>query len=166
MAVLTGLGDITVLGCGKMGGAIVGGLVMLDGFDTSRLHYSESTEDHCSQVTDAASESSRPRMPRRSSRPSASIIAVKPQVARGILEDLVVSQPLDGMLVISIAAGMRHSQLGLPRTLPSRARDAQHPLARLRGYVHGVGWRAQHRCAGCLPSATCSPPSAPPSPSR
>lgn len=110
MAVLTGLGDITVLGCGKMGGAIVGGLVMLDGFDTSRLRVLESTEDHCSQVTDRfgvlATTDASQVFPA-----DTLIIAVKPQVARGILEDLVVSQPLDGMLVISIAAGITTSQL-------------------------------------------------------
>lgn len=119
MAVLAELGDIAVLGCGKMGGAIVGGLVTLDGFDPSRLRVLESTEDHCARVTErfgvlATTDASRV-FPA-----DTLIIAVKPQVARGILEGLVASQPLDGTLVISIAAGLTTEQLEgiLPDSCP------------------------------------------------
>lgn len=99
------LGTIAVLGCGKMGGAIVAGLVGLNGFDPERIHVLEHTQEHCDDIVARYGIRATTR-PEQVFPADTLIIALKPQVAREVLADLVATQPIADMLVISIAAGL------------------------------------------------------------
>jgi pyrroline-5-carboxylate reductase len=105
MDALDGLGQVAVLGCGKMGEAIVAGLVGLDGFSASRIHVIEHTQARCDELVSRygvdASVDADAALPA-----DTLVIALKPQVIPEALTELARTHDLGGMLVISIAAGL------------------------------------------------------------
>ncbi|MGN0034590.1 MAG: pyrroline-5-carboxylate reductase [Coriobacteriales bacterium] len=105
METLAGLGTIAVLGCGKMGEAIVAGLVGLDGFSSSRIRVIEHTQERCDALAERygvlATCDASDVLPA-----DTLLVALKPQVAREVLSELAREHDLSGMLAISIAAGL------------------------------------------------------------
>jgi pyrroline-5-carboxylate reductase len=105
------LGRIAVIGGGKMGEAIVAGLVngamfdpesivVVDPSDEKRAALSVSYGISC--VADGA----------QVAHPTTVLLAVKPQILREVCERLVASPSFDPVRVISIAAGITTATLG------------------------------------------------------
>lgn len=119
MKALAGLGRVTVVGCGKMGEAIVAGLEHVDGFDSARISVLEHTLKRCDILSQRYGIKAT-ATPSEAFPADTLIVALKPQVAREVLAELVQTCALDGVLVVSIAAGLTTEILEdiLPDTCP------------------------------------------------
>lgn len=105
------LGTVAIIGGGKMGEAVTAGLLAIDAFDRANVvvvNPGQKRRDYLSRtygvscVEDAALLDS----------PTTIVLAVKPQIVRGVAEDLVRLPGFAPVRVISVAAGISTDTLG------------------------------------------------------
>ncbi len=104
------LGDIVIIGCGKMGEAILAGVIGIENISVDQVTVAEPSEDRCAYITETygvrcvadASEASSP---------DTAILAIKPQVLREILSGLADCGTFVPGRIISVAAGISTSTI-------------------------------------------------------
>lgn len=110
--ICTRLGKIAIIGGGKMGEAIISGLVNGAMFDPDSITVAEPGADLRARLSESYGVDcveNGTEIPH----PNTAIIAVKPQVLRNVCEELAACPSFDPQRIISIAAGVTTTTLQL-----------------------------------------------------
>jgi pyrroline-5-carboxylate reductase len=101
---------LAFIGGGNMTGSLVGGLIA-DGWKPARIHVADPDPQQTKRLARRFSVATTVNNPEAVDSADAVILAVKPQVIRGVAEELAPIIARDHPLVISIAAGIRETSL-------------------------------------------------------
>lgn len=101
---------IAFIGGGNMARSLIGGLVA-DGFEPSRIRVSDPDPQQCLEVAQAFGVQLADANLQAVRGADAVVLAVKPQVLRGVAEELAPALNDGKTLVVSIAAGVREPDL-------------------------------------------------------
>ncbi|NTU88749.1 MAG: pyrroline-5-carboxylate reductase [Actinobacteria bacterium] len=113
------VGRLLIVGGGKMGEAILAGLVATEGFDPRNIMVSDPSEERCAHLSQVYGipcvDDPIGVLP-----VDTLVFAVKPQVIRPVVESFAREDAIAGTLVITIAAGVTCKTLEdiLPATCP------------------------------------------------
>ncbi len=117
---------IAFIGAGNMAGALIGGL-LADGVPPGQLIATDPSAEKCSALSEATGIRTLQDNREAAALADTLVLAVKPQILRGVAEELAASVQQRRPLVISIAAGIRCDSLqawlggdvALVRTMPN-----------------------------------------------
>jgi pyrroline-5-carboxylate reductase len=101
---------LAFIGGGNMTGSLVGGLIA-DGWKPARIHVADPDPQQTKRLARRFSVATTANNPEAVDSADAVILAVKPQVIRGVAEELAPIIARGHPLVISIAAGIRETSL-------------------------------------------------------
>lgn len=102
---------IAILGCGKMGEAIVAGLIAADPAARARITVTSRRPDVAQALADRHGVNATSDNVVAARNAEIAILCVKPQVAKLVLEAPGMAEALRGKLLVSICAGVRIAQI-------------------------------------------------------